>query len=80
MRLDEALAAPRVHHQWLPDRIRVEPNGLEAATAHALEARGHGLEVAERRWGNAQAVRVDPETGWREAASDPRYEGAPAAP
>ena len=80
MRLDEALAAPRVHHQWLPDRIRVEPNGLDAATVHALEARGHVIEVAKRRWGNATAVRVDPETGWREAATDPRYEGAPAAP
>jgi gamma-glutamyltranspeptidase/glutathione hydrolase len=80
MRVDEALAAPRIHHQWLPDRVRVEPNGLEAATANALAARGHELAFAARRWGNAQAVQVHPATGLREAASDPRGEGAPAAP
>jgi gamma-glutamyltranspeptidase/glutathione hydrolase len=80
MRVDEALAAPRLHHQWLPDRVRVEPNGLDAATARALAARGHDLDFAARRWGNAQAVRVDPATGLREAASDPRGEGAPAVP
>jgi gamma-glutamyltranspeptidase/glutathione hydrolase len=80
MRIDEALAAPRLHHQWLPDQVRIEPNGVDAATAKALGARGHRLEFAPRRWGNAQAVRVHPETGWREAASDPRLEGAPAVP
>jgi gamma-glutamyltranspeptidase/glutathione hydrolase len=80
MPLDAALGAPRLHHQWLPDELRVEPNGLDAATAKALEARGHVLRFAERPWGNAQAVRVDPETGWREAASDPRYEGEAGVP
>jgi gamma-glutamyltranspeptidase/glutathione hydrolase len=80
MRLDEALAAPRLHHQHRPDVVQVEPNGLEAATARALEARGHVLRTAERPIGNAQAVRIDWETGLREAASDPRFEGAPAIP
>jgi gamma-glutamyltranspeptidase/glutathione hydrolase len=80
MRLDEALAAPRLHHQPGPDAVEVEPNGLEAATAKALEARGHVLRTAERPLGNAQAVRIDWETGLREAASDPRFEGAPAIP
>jgi gamma-glutamyltranspeptidase/glutathione hydrolase len=80
MRLDEALAAPRLHHQHLPDVVLVEPNGLEAATAHALEARGHVLGRPPRPLGNAQAVRIDWATGLREAASDPRFEGAPAIP
>jgi gamma-glutamyltranspeptidase/glutathione hydrolase len=80
MRLDEALAATRLHRQLLPDAVQVEPNGLEAATARALEARGHVLRTTERPIGNAQAVRVDWETGLREAASDPRFEGAPAIP
>jgi gamma-glutamyltranspeptidase/glutathione hydrolase len=80
MPLDAALAAPRLHHQWLPDELRVEPDGLDAATARALEARGHVVRFAERPWGNAQAVRVDPETARREAASDPRYEGAAGVP
>lgn len=80
MRLDEALAAPRLHHQWRPEAALVEANGLEAATARALEARGHALQQSPRPIGNAQAVRIDWETGLREAASDPRFEGAAATP
>jgi gamma-glutamyltranspeptidase/glutathione hydrolase len=79
MTLAAALAAPRIHHQWLPDELRVEPHGLEAATARALEARGHRITYTLRPWGDAQAVlrRAD---GRCEAASDPRWEGVPAAP
>jgi gamma-glutamyltranspeptidase/glutathione hydrolase len=80
MHLDEALGAPRLHHQWRPEVVQVEPNGLEAATARALEARGHVLSSTPRPIGNAQAVRIDWETGLREAASDPRFEGAAAIP
>jgi gamma-glutamyltranspeptidase/glutathione hydrolase len=74
MALDQALAAPRLHHQYTPDVVQVEPNGLEAATVKALEARGHVLSFAPSRWPNAQAVGIDP-NGLREAAADPRYEG-----
>jgi len=80
MRLDEALGAPRLHHQHRPEAVMVEANGLEAATAKALEARGHVLQVTPRPIGNAQAARIDWDTGLREAASDPRFEGAPAVP
>jgi gamma-glutamyltranspeptidase/glutathione hydrolase len=80
MRLDEALAAPRLHHQLRPEAVQVERNGLEAATARALEARGHVLEATPRPIGNVQAVRIDWGTGLREAASDPRFEGAAAIP
>ncbi|HET9553023.1 MAG TPA: gamma-glutamyltransferase [Anaeromyxobacteraceae bacterium] len=80
MTLDEALGAPRVHHQWLPDAIQVEPFGLDAATAAALEARGHRIEVRRRPFGNPQAAAIDWATGLREAASEPRLEGAPAVP
>ena len=79
MTLEQALAAPRLHHQWQPDALRVEPNALEAETARALQARGHRLQVSERPWGNAQAVRRRADGRW-EAASDPRYDGAPSAP
>ena len=79
MAIDEALAAPRLHHQHLPDVVQVEPNGLDAATAAALEARGHGLSFARQRWPNAQAAGVA-ESGLAQAASDPRHEGRPEAP
>lgn len=79
MAIDQALAAPRIHHQYMPDVVQVEPNGLEAATARALEARGHALRFDPGRWPNAQAAAVAP-SGLREAAADPRYEGRAAAP
>ena len=79
MRLDEALAAPRLHHQHTPDVVMVEPNGLDAATARALSERGHELSFQPARWPNAQAAGIRPD-GLREAACDPRYEGAPAVP
>jgi gamma-glutamyltranspeptidase/glutathione hydrolase len=80
MRIDEALGAPRLHQQLRPDAVQVERNGIEAETARALQARGHVLETPARPLGNPQAVRIDWETGYREGASDPRFEGAPAVP
>jgi gamma-glutamyltranspeptidase/glutathione hydrolase len=79
MTLERALAASRIHHQWQPDAVQVEENGLEVATMRALEARGHRIETIESARSNPQAVRVGPE-GWIEAASDPRHGGVPAAP
>ncbi len=79
MPINRALAAPRLHEQLFPDVVRVESDGLEAETLHALQARGHVFKFAEP-WGNAQAVAVDPETGYRVGASDPRADGAAAVP
>jgi gamma-glutamyltranspeptidase/glutathione hydrolase len=80
MPLDQALGVPRIHHQWMPDRVVVEPWGLDAATARALEARGHVLSFRSAPFGNPQAVALDPATGLRTAASEPRLDGLPAAP
>ena len=80
MRLDDALAAPKIHHQGLPDRIVAEPWALDAATEAALRARGHDVQTLARPFGNPQAVMIDPATGWRLGASDPRWDGAPAVP
>ncbi len=80
MPLEQALGAPRIHHQWMPDEILVEPWGLDAATAAALEARGHALRFRKAPFGNPQAVSVDASGRRFEAASEPRYDGLPAAP
>ena len=79
MPVDRALAAARVHHQLFPEYVRVDESGLEAATVTALKARGHVFKFTEP-WGDAQAVSADPKTGLREAASDPRGDGAGAVP
>jgi gamma-glutamyltranspeptidase/glutathione hydrolase len=44
MTITEAVNAPRIHAQWLPDQISYEPHALSADTAAALAARGHKLE------------------------------------
>jgi gamma-glutamyltranspeptidase/glutathione hydrolase len=43
MNVQEAVDAPRVHHQWLPDRIDYETRGLSPDTVALLKARGHEL-------------------------------------
>jgi gamma-glutamyltranspeptidase/glutathione hydrolase len=80
MPLDQALGTPRIHHQWRPDVIVAEPGALQDATRRALEARGHRVEEIAAPFGNPQAVRVDPATGWREGASEPRLDGRAAVP
>jgi gamma-glutamyltranspeptidase/glutathione hydrolase len=80
MALDQALGTPRIHHQWKPDVIVAEPGALQAETRRALEARGHAIDEIGSIFGNPQAVRVDPATGWREGASEPRGDGRAAVP
>jgi gamma-glutamyltranspeptidase/glutathione hydrolase len=80
MPLDQAVSMPRLHHQWLPDEIQLEPFGLDAATEAALAAKGHVLRRRDRPFGNPQAAAIDWSTGLREAASEGRGEGRPAAP
>ena len=66
------VAAPRYHHQYWPDRIEIEPDGFSDQWRDALEARGHKLQVANRKWGNMQAVFKARRDGSVQAASDPR--------
>ncbi|HET7785045.1 MAG TPA: gamma-glutamyltransferase [Myxococcales bacterium] len=92
MPIDRAIAQPRLHHNLFPDVVHVEADGLEAATAHALEARGHKLQFGSEPlqehehsffaslWGKACGVQVDPDTGWRLGACDVRYDGGGAIP
>ncbi|WP_373537373.1 gamma-glutamyltransferase [Microcoleus sp.] len=73
MDVGEAVSAPRIHHQWLPDRLMVERGGFDAATLSELRRRGH--QIVERDgWGNANAIVLTPD-GWLEGAADPRGEG-----
>jgi hypothetical protein len=43
MNIQQAIDAPRIHHQWLPDEMVGEPYGLSGDTQRALSARGHAL-------------------------------------
>ena len=76
MNLPVAVAAGRVHHQWLPDVVQVTPDGVEPATRAALEAMGHTFKVTDSPLADVEAVMEDPTTGLRTVGSDPRGEGA----
>jgi gamma-glutamyltranspeptidase/glutathione hydrolase len=71
----EAVYAPRVHHQWIPDQLRIE-TGLSVDTIDRLRARGHA-PVIKDAMGSANSV-MRTERGLFGAA-DPRHEGALAA-
>jgi len=74
MEAQAAINAPRFHHQWLPDTLWVEET-FPALTAQELVERGHKL--ARRSWiGQVEAIAIDPQTGERLGAADPRRQGA----
>lgn len=62
MRIDRAIEAMKIHHQWLPDRILYERNLLSPDTRKSLEAMGHTL-VPTSRLGVLMGITYDPETG-----------------
>jgi gamma-glutamyltranspeptidase/glutathione hydrolase len=70
------VAAPRYHHQYLPDRIEIEPNVFPTDVLDELQLKGHALLVNTQPWGNMQAVWIDRASGHAYAASDPRGTGS----
>jgi gamma-glutamyltranspeptidase/glutathione hydrolase len=75
MSLAEAIAAPRIHHQWLPDVVASE-RGLSPDTVRLLEQRGHKVVVGPS-FGSANSILVTPEG--LAGAADPRNRGILAA-
>lgn len=77
MDLGTAVAAPRVHHQWQPNRIVYEPDALLPATLAALEERGHSnlMEIGFRLGDANSVMRVGEELI---GVSDPRNAGGAA--
>jgi gamma-glutamyltranspeptidase/glutathione hydrolase len=73
MTLADAMRAPRIHHQALPDSIAFERNGMSAATLDSLRAMGHGLQQRASMVNVNAVMRV--RGGW-EGVSEPRSVGA----
>ncbi len=78
MGMQEAVDAKRVHHQWLPDQLRGEEGAFTEEVAAALEAMGHNLRSRGTQ-GRTHCIFVDPGTGERVGAPDPRDEDSGAA-
>ncbi|WP_392533221.1 gamma-glutamyltransferase [Nostoc sp. C117] len=75
MDVGAAVSVPRIHHQWLPDELRVESWGLDTLTLQDLRRRGHKIKETAP-WGNGNAIAVTAD-GTLEGAADPRGEGSP---
>jgi gamma-glutamyltranspeptidase / glutathione hydrolase len=73
MDVRRAVAAPRLHHQWLPDQVRLERWGLDPLTRQTLALKGHSFDE-QLAWGNASAIERQSD-GLLEGAADPRGEG-----
>jgi gamma-glutamyltranspeptidase/glutathione hydrolase len=76
--LAEAIGEPRIHHQWSPDRLRVEAR-LDDKLKEALRTRGHMLDEVGNM-GVSQAVEYDRESRLFRGVSDPRVPGKAAGP
>ncbi len=72
MNVAEATNAPRFHHQWLPDQLRVE-KGFSPDTLRLLESKGQHVKV-QPAMGSTQSIMVGPD-GELYGASDPRSPG-----
>ena len=74
MNIQEAVAAPRVHHQWTPDLLYIEKDTLPGEVLRALIKRGY--QIKERgSIGDAHGILVDPTTGKLWGGADPRMDG-----
>lgn len=73
---DDVVAAPRFHHQFLPDRIEIEPGAFTPELIAALQGYGHRVRIVPRPWGDLGAIRIDRHTGHVGAAADPRTDAA----
>jgi len=75
MEVNEAVAAPRLHHQWLPDEVLAQ-RGTDPHILESLRQRGHRLKTDVDSLGHVQAIRRRA-NGWR-GACDPKKGGKPA--
>ncbi len=75
MSLRDAIEYPRIHHQYLPDRIDAEPGAIAFETAQKLKEQGHVLSLRYRSQGDVHAVMIEAQSGWRLGWSDGRRGG-----
>ncbi len=76
MPVQEAVAAPRMHHQWFPDVARLEGKSQNPKLVAELKKLGH--TILEQRQGDAHTIWIDPKTGQRVGVADKRIDGKAA--
>lgn len=75
MNIQEAIDAPRIHHQWFPDHIYFEPYGLSPDTRKILESYGHQFNSSPGNIASATGIAIEAETNVKLGAIDSRSDG-----
>ena len=78
LNIQEAVDAPRFHHQYLPDKLYLEP-GFNPDTLSELKKMGYTLAIKDGHWSNGECIAIDPRTGELEAGQDHRSHYGKAA-
>ena len=78
LNIQAAVDAPRFHHQYLPDKLYLEP-GFHPETLSALKSMGYTLAVSNGHWSNGECIAIDPKTGELEGGQDHRSHYGKAA-
>ncbi|RKY86338.1 gamma-glutamyltransferase [candidate division KSB1 bacterium] len=77
MNIQDAVDAPRMHHQWMPDILRIEKEGISDKVLDSLKNIGHKISTRWRQ-GDANSILIDPKTGIYYGAPDKRSGGTAA--
>jgi gamma-glutamyltranspeptidase/glutathione hydrolase len=71
LNIQQAVDAPRFHHQYLPDKLYLEP-GFSPEVVTGLRAMGYEVTITDRHWSNGECIAVDTKTGELEGGQDHR--------
>ena len=78
LNIQEAVDAPRFHHQYLPDKLYLEP-GFNSKVLSELKEMGYTINVRDGHWSNGECIAIDPKTGELEGGQDHRSHYGKAA-
>jgi gamma-glutamyltranspeptidase/glutathione hydrolase len=78
LNIQQAVDAPRFHHQYLPDILYLEP-GFPASTVAALRAMQYNVHVSQHHWSDGECIAVNPRTGELSGGQDHRQHYGKAA-
>ena len=78
LNIQQAVDAPRFHHQYLPDKLYLEP-GFAPETVAALRKMGYTLDIRDGHWSNGECIAIDPKTGELLGGQDQRSHYGKAA-
>jgi gamma-glutamyltranspeptidase/glutathione hydrolase len=77
MPIQDAVNAPRMDHEWMPDSLRLERERINKEVIESLIAMGHKIRESSRwRQGDAHSILIDPKTGLYYGAADKRSRGS----